>query len=95
MADSHTLKTHNTTKLTPNNRWMADPSTLKNTPVTHAPVSPVICSGVALVEVLHRPCLIHFYPPLRSTFAVRETASLGIMGPPRVLPFNPSESIVL
>ena len=33
--------------------------------------------------------------PVRSTFAVRETASLGIMGAPRVPPLNPSESIVL
>ena len=32
---------------------------------------------------------------VRSTFAVRETASLGIMGAPRVPPLNPSESIVL
>ena len=32
---------------------------------------------------------------MRSTFAVRETASLGIMGAPRVPPLNPSESIVL
>ena len=30
-----------------------------------------------------------------STFAVRETASLGIIGEPRVPPLNPSESIVL
>ena len=29
------------------------------------------------------------------TFAVRETASLGIMGEPRLPPLNPSESIVL
>ena len=29
------------------------------------------------------------------TCAVRETASLGIMGAPRVPPLNPSESIVL
>ena len=29
------------------------------------------------------------------TFAVRETASLGIMGSPRVPPLNPSESIVI
>ena len=28
--------------------------------------------------------LTHICPPLRSTFAVRETASLGIMGAPRV-----------
>ena len=39
------------------------------------------------------------YPPLRfrnqvPTFAVRETASLGIMGEPRVSPLNPSEMIV-
>ena len=44
--------------------------------------------------------LTHFFPPLRfrnqvSTFAVRETASLGIMGAPRVPPLNPSETIVL
>ena len=30
-----------------------------------------------------------------TTFAVRETASLGIMGAPRVPPLNPSETIVL
>ena len=35
------------------------------------------------------------FRPVRSTFAVRETASLGIMGAPRVPPLNPSESIVL
>ena len=35
------------------------------------------------------------FDPVRSTFAVRETASLGIMGAPRVPPLNPSESIVL
>ena len=39
--------------------------------------------------------LTHLCPPLRSTFAVRETASLGIMGAPRVPPLNPSETIVL
>ena len=39
--------------------------------------------------------LSHFCPPLRSTFAVRETASLGIMGEPMVPPLNPSETIVL
>ena len=39
--------------------------------------------------------LTHLCPPLRSTFAVRETASLGIMGSPRVPPLNPSETIVL
>ena len=30
--------------------------------------------------------LTHLCPPFRSTFAVRETASLGIMGAPRLLP---------
>ena len=39
--------------------------------------------------------LTHLCPPLRSTFAVRETASLGIMGVPRLPPSNPSETIVL
>ena len=39
--------------------------------------------------------LTHLCPPLRSTFAVRETASLGIMGEPRVPPLNPPETIVL
>ena len=39
--------------------------------------------------------LTHFCPPLRSTFAVRETASLGIMGETRVPPLNPSELIML
>ena len=33
--------------------------------------------------------------PTVSTFAVRETAALGIMGAPRVPPLNPSETIVL
>ena len=37
----------------------------------------------------------HLCRPVRSTFGVRETASLGIMGAPRVPPLNPSESIVL
>ena len=37
----------------------------------------------------------HLCRPVRSTFVVRETASLGIMGEPRVPPLNPSESIVL
>ena len=35
------------------------------------------------------------FVPTVPTFAVRETASLGIMGEPRVPPLNPSESIVL
>ena len=39
--------------------------------------------------------ITNLYPPLRSTFAVRETASLGIMGAPAVPPLNPSETIVL
>ena len=52
----------------------------------------------------HIPCmptftlagpLTHLCRPVRSKFAVRETASLGIMGAPRVPPLNPSESIVL
>ena len=38
---------------------------------------------------------IHCCSIRRKTFAVRETASLGIMGAPRVPPLNPSESIVL
>ena len=39
--------------------------------------------------------LTHLCRPVRSTFAVRETVSLGIMGEPRVPPLNPSETIVL
>ena len=39
--------------------------------------------------------LTHLCRTVRSTFAVRETASLGIMGAPRVPPLKPSESIVL
>ena len=44
--------------------------------------------------------LTHLCPPLRfrnqvPTCAVRETASLGIMGAPRVPSLNPSETIVL
>ena len=35
------------------------------------------------------------FVPTVPTFAVRETASLGIMGAPRVPPLNPSETIVL
>ena len=46
-------------------------------------------------ENTEREFFTHLFPPLRSTFAVRETASLGIMGAPRVPPLNPSESIVL
>ena len=40
----------------------------------------------------HCQLLTHLCRPVRSTFAVRETASLGIMGAPRV---PPSESIVI
>ena len=40
-------------------------------------------------------CLKLLCRPVRSTFAVRETASLGIMGAPWVPPLNPSETIVL
>ena len=36
--------------------------------------------------IVNRTQLTHLCPPLRSTFAVRETASLGIMGAPRVPP---------
>ena len=36
---------------------------------------------------------IPFFPTV-PTFAVRETASLGIMGVPQVPPLNPSETIV-
>ena len=39
--------------------------------------------------------LTHLCPPLRSTFAVQEIASLGTMGEPWVPPLNPSETIVL
>ena len=39
--------------------------------------------------------LFNLFVPTVPTFAVRETASLGIMGAPRVPPLNPSESIVL
>ena len=36
--------------------------------------------------------LTHLCPPLRATFAVREIASLGIMGEPQEPPLNPSET---
>ena len=39
--------------------------------------------------------IVNLFFPTVPTFAVRETASLGIMGAPRVPPSNPSESIVL
>ena len=38
---------------------------------------------------------INPFVPTVPTCAVRETASLGIMGAPRMPPLNPSESIVL
>ena len=44
---------------------------------------------------LENAILTHLCRPVRSTFAVRETASLGIMGAPQVPSLNPSESIVL
>ena len=43
------------------------------------------CVFKAFISWGERP-LTHLCPPLRSTFAVRETASLGIMGAPRVPP---------
>ena len=52
-------------------------------------------SKSSLIDGLAHQILTHLYPPLRSTFAVRETASPGLMGAPRVPPLNPSESIVL
>ena len=57
-----------------------------------------VCKKKNDISVL--ACIItHFYPPLRfcnqvPTCAIRETASLGIMGEPRVPPLNPSETIV-
>ena len=45
------------------------------------------------VSRLHVGKLTHFFPTV-PTFAIRETASLGIMGEPRVPPLNPSETIV-
>ena len=44
------------------------------------------CKEVKCMESVHARRLTHLCPPLRSTFAVRETASLGIMGEPRVPP---------
>ena len=41
------------------------------------------------------PIQVNPFVPTVPTFAVRETASLGIMGAPRVPPLNPSELIVL
>ena len=42
-----------------------------------------------------RQVVVNPFVPTVPTCAVRETASLGIMGAPRVPPLNPSESIVL
>ena len=50
---------------------------------------------ITLIAASHDVVPTHLCQPLRSTFAVRETASLGIIGAPRVPPLNPSESIVL
>ena len=36
------------------------------------------------LQMLFRVCLTHLCRPVRSTFAVRETASLGIMGAPEI-----------
>ena len=44
-------------------------------------------------RVSNRP--INPFVPTVPTFAVRETASLGMMGEPRMPPLNPSETIVL
>ena len=44
---------------------------------------------------LQRSLEINPFFPTVPTFAVRETASLGMMGAPRVPPLNPSETIVL
>ena len=48
-------------------------------------------------DIYERLSMSTFNPfvPTVPTFAVRETASLGIMGAPRVPPLNPEESIVL
>ena len=58
----------------------------------------IFCSStytVLMVVVVDVTTLTHLCRPVRSKFAIRETASLGIMGEPRVPPLNPSESIVL
>ena len=56
--------------------------------------SPTVIQGMSLAG-FNVVILTHLCRPVRSTFAVVETASLGIMGAPRVPPLNPSESIVL
>ena len=51
----------------------------------------IVCTSIMYLFNFFTAGLLH----LSSTFAVRETASLGIMGAPQVTHFNPSESIVL
>ena len=54
-------------------------------------------SGIAVRETGVRHVigsLFNPFFPTVPTFAVRETASLGMMGAPRVPPLNPSETIV-
>ena len=51
--------------------------------------------GIRSIQQTMDVYLTHLCPPLRSIFAVRETASLGIMRAPRVPHLNPSETIVL
>ena len=56
-----------------------------------------LAAGVCLQQEV-RPRWVLFVDPFMPTvptFAVQETASLSIMGAPRVPPLNPSESIVL
>ena len=45
--------------------------------------------------IMPRDVSQHYAERRQPTFAVRETASLGIMGAPWVPPLNPSETIVL
>ena len=64
-----------------------------------------LSEGCTVVEVAavciraHRnvfvPGMFNPFVPTVPTCAVRETASLGIMGAPRVPPLSPSESILL
>ena len=56
-----------------------------------------VSTATVLLSVMDRMefRLINPFVPTVPTCAVRETASLGIMGEPRVPPLNPSESIVL
>ena len=50
---------------------------------------------VAKIRVYILIQIVNPFIPTVPTCAVRETASLGIMGDPRVPPLNPSETIVL